>query len=618
MATSDSEDFESADEGFDTEDSPKENPEPLGSANADQKQTSQNDAKPPVAEEKVVEPDDEPGWEPEDLDDDILEAITDEDSVNDSTIAVDRLKIEESLPVEPQPKAEEFSNQKIPAGDKVNEDKVEDKVEQKPINEETEETLPKGRRPRPIREAKNVTKLASGGPKKLGSKLPASSKPDFEASKSTDEILEPKVETVVGKIESQEDRVEDKPEVLSVLDKLSSAAEESQQSSGWGSWGGWGTSLLSTATSSVSSLGSHVISTVIDTVESGLGAPDPEEIAKEQLAEAVKEPLDEGPKFEAVDESSKPEDGGSFPLGSWISGVSQFGKIVESTGSKVLSGGLDTLENIGKKTMQVLQDGDPGLKKKRALFQQEKPVLSQALREAKELADQEEKAVEEKVAARKVHFETLFDDFQGLVHLEALEMLSRQCEMKLQSSLLKLSGAELKEAHEKLVAVRDESILPSTDDVDEPDGDIAEAVKENINALPVKVTSEKILKIWNLLQQTSAPSKPLNEDYAHCISTLAEMTSACVEIFHRVGELLTVNESRDPLKEADALQKLTINLIFLLERTATLLCDRLNQTHGDDAQPIITKVFLEASNSSTYIQDAFQLLMPVLQQAALP
>jgi len=37
---------------------------------------------------------------------------------------------------------------------------------------------------------------------------------------------------------------------------------------------------------------------------------------------------------------------------------------------------LDTLETIGKKTMEVLQEGDPGLKKKRALFSG-KPVLSQ-------------------------------------------------------------------------------------------------------------------------------------------------------------------------------------------------------------------------------------------------
>jgi hypothetical protein len=33
------------------------------------------------------------------------------------------------------------------------------------------------------------------------------------------------------------------------------------------------------------------------------------------------------------------------------------------------------------------------------------------------MADQDEKAVEEKQAARKVHFETLFDDFQGKNYL---------------------------------------------------------------------------------------------------------------------------------------------------------------------------------------------------------
>lgn len=50
-------------------------------------------------------------------------------------------------------------------------------------------------------------------------------------------------------------------------------------------------------------------------------------------------------------------------------------------GSKVISGGLDTLETIGRKTMEVLQDGDPGLeRKKRAMmgfFDPDKPILSQ-------------------------------------------------------------------------------------------------------------------------------------------------------------------------------------------------------------------------------------------------
>lgn len=54
-------------------------------------------------------------------------------------------------------------------------------------------------------------------------------------------------------------------------------------------------------------------------------------------------------------------------------------KFVESTGEMIVASGLNTLETLGKKTMDVLQEGDPGLKKKRALFSREpdKPTLSQ-------------------------------------------------------------------------------------------------------------------------------------------------------------------------------------------------------------------------------------------------
>jgi hypothetical protein len=37
----------------------------------------------------------------------------------------------------------------------------------------------------------------------------------------------------------------------------------------------------------------------------------------------------------------------------------------------------------------------------------------QVLREAKERAEREQQEVEDKQAARKAHFETLFDDYQG-------------------------------------------------------------------------------------------------------------------------------------------------------------------------------------------------------------
>lgn len=80
----------------------------------------------------------------------------------------------------------------------------------------------------------------------------------------------------------------------------------------------------------------------------------------------MKEPISEEDLATlTTDASENVGDGaGMFPLGQIFSGVSHFGKIVENTGAKVLSGGLDTLEVIGKKTMAVLQEGDPGLKKK--------------------------------------------------------------------------------------------------------------------------------------------------------------------------------------------------------------------------------------------------------------
>lgn len=78
--------------------------------------------------------------------------------------------------------------------------------------------------------------------------------------------------------------------------------------------------------------------------------------------------------------------------------------------------------------------------------------------------------------------------------------------MKLQSSLLKLSGPELKTVHEKLLQIRDESILPSTDDMEEPVEDLTDAVRETVAALPVKVSSDKLLKVLTVISCIFTPS----------------------------------------------------------------------------------------------------------------
>ncbi|KOB57967.1 Uncharacterized protein OBRU01_25606, partial [Operophtera brumata] len=101
--------------------------------------------------------------------------------------------------------------------------------------------------------------------------------------------------------------------------------------------------------------------------------------------------------------------------------------------------------------MEVLQDGDPGLAKKRAMLgldSGDKPILSQVLREAKAKADEEDQLREVKREAKEIHYETLAADpdkrqdmketlqqVAGLVHLEALEMLSRQTSMRIEERI---------------------------------------------------------------------------------------------------------------------------------------------------------------------------------------
>lgn len=71
-------------------------------------------------------------------------------------------------------------------------------------------------------------------------------------------------------------------------------AELSRKPDRWSDWGSWGSSLLSTATSSVSTLTSQVgqgINNVFETVEQSLGAPKPEDLALKQKTEKEAEVL---------------------------------------------------------------------------------------------------------------------------------------------------------------------------------------------------------------------------------------------------------------------------------------------------------------------------------------
>ncbi|TGZ45968.1 protein FAM114A2 isoform X1 [Temnothorax longispinosus] len=450
---------------------------------------------------------------------------------------------------------------------------------------------------------------------------------ELKSNKKFKEVFQPEGWEGLGDdVELPDELTEEK--LQPVLQRLSLANKDEIQDDGslgsWGTWGNWGvSSLINTATASVSTLTSHV-SQGLTLLEGSIGAQDPSDPTEleKMKQDAVAATDDAQPEIQEQESRLY----GSFGFGNLMSGVSSITKLVESTGSKVMTGGLDTLEAIGKKTMEVLQEGDPGLKKKRAFFmnEPEKPNLSQILREAKEKAETEEKTIEERELARKVHFESLFDDYQGLVHLEALEMLSKQSNMKIQQYLIELDTSDLTSVQETLEEIKELCDLGDEDDEDKDNKDLKSRLGNACHELGVDITYEKLYSVWTETENyLASPSTHTDQEiFQNAISTLAQFTAFSVERFHKTAELLLIKERRSTVNEADALVQLTNILSDQISLLANSFCNTLNQfaetaEKPDNVNANITMIFLEAANANSYIQDAFRLLIPILQVGAI-
>ncbi|CAH0719000.1 unnamed protein product, partial [Brenthis ino] len=370
------------------------------------------------------------------------------------------------------------------------------------------------------------------------------------------------------------------------------------------------------------------ITTVLET---GIGAPDPEELAR--MSAKNNESKQITPDKEQTTQEAKGESAndGAFPFGSLFSGVTKF---VESTSTKVIAGGLDTLETIGKKTMEVLQDGDPGLAKKRAMLgldAGDKPVLSQVLREAKAKADEEDMIREAKKEAKEVHYETLFDDFEGLVHLEALEMLSKQVSMRIEERLRSADPDKRQDIKETLQQVAELCEMPDDEDeendeelpedMSKPDA-LLERLQRATRDIGLKLQFQTLIKQYTdivtwLDTEENVTDKAI---YKKAVSSLAQTTALSVELYHKTGEMLLVKNRRSTADEADALTQMTVVLTRHISELATQFSEKLRAKPSDNEEQInnyVTNVFLEAENSSKYIENAFQLALPIVQIGAV-
>ncbi|MED6243153.1 hypothetical protein ATANTOWER_015763, partial [Ataeniobius toweri] len=102
--------------------------------------------------------------------------------------------------------------------------------------------------------------------------------------------------------------------------------------------------------------------------------------------------------------------------------------------------------------MNVLAESDPGFKKTKTLMQKT-ASLSQMLREAKE--KERARLSNQPLSAPTARYGILFDNYQGLSHLEALEILSNESEAKVQAFLSSLMEEEQQEVKKELIFIKE-------------------------------------------------------------------------------------------------------------------------------------------------------------------
>ncbi|ROL50811.1 Protein FAM114A2 [Anabarilius grahami] len=254
---------------------------------------------------------------------------------------------------------------------------------------------------------------------------------------------------------------------------------------------------------------------------------------------------------------------------------------LKKSGKTVISGGLDALEFIGKKTMDVIAEGDPGFKKTKGLMNRNS-TLSQVLREAKEREEQQKAENVTSETDKKAHYGMLFDEFQGLSHLEALEILSRESEAKVKSVLTTLSGEELAKLREELQDIKEPFSLMEFDDEVEDEvkvDDGEEFVKELtdfLEKLHISTSADKLSKarknafnhITNMKLQSEEEKEQepavkkcsVEEAHLSAITSLAEFTARSIEQFHKTAEMLLHcnSEGATAAEQAKVLSQVTI------------------------------------------------------------
>jgi hypothetical protein len=173
-----------------------------------------------------------------------------------------------------------------------------------------------------------------------------------------------------------------------------------------------------------------------------------------------------------------------------------------------------------------------------------------------------------------------------------------------------------------------ETMSDETDDDDSSEHDFNQLLMDYVAQLSLNISIQKLLnsheKSMKWLAEEPAEPRKTKDVHQRAMESLAEFTACSIEHFHRVGQLLLQDKDSQVMSFPETSVTLT-SVTKVLCREMSLQSARFVQcissastAEGDQTvTELITSIYLEAGNSSSYINDSFRLLLPIIQLATI-
>lgn len=317
-------------------------------------------------------------------------------------------------------------------------------------------------------------------------------------------------------------------------------------------------------------LASAVGDSFVNAVGMTLGLPDAEDFAKRKANEEKLQKL----PLEMECEETVPK---SASISSGFRGFGLF--------SGIVTGGIDVLESIGKKTFETITVKDPGMGRRRLIFEaNDKENLSDLLKQMK-LNEESEKASTSMAIPLTRDFASVFGRSDGMSYLEALEMVSNQ-KPKMD---LPISRAYI----EQLNGVNIETEIQNFE----------AALCTAIRQISRNYSSDHLLKARSAancaLQSTFEQSEIVDTAVEH----LVNYTAAAVQMVDKLACLHLISSSPcEPFKYIPLYTLLVSDLYSLAGKFTAQALNEEDQT----------TILIEAQTGIEFIKQAYRLLVPII------